>query len=42
MPLSYTTIADWSRLKGISVKPHEVDALIYLDAAMLSPGEAGE
>lgn len=39
MPLSYTTIRDWSRLKGIDVEPHEVMALIALDAAMLYPGD---
>jgi hypothetical protein len=39
MPLSYTTIADWARLNQIDVSPHEVHALITLDAAMLSPGE---
>jgi hypothetical protein len=39
MPLSYTTIADWARLKEVDIDPHEVGALIALDAAMLAPGE---
>jgi hypothetical protein len=39
MPLSYTTIADWARLKDMAPLPHEVDALIQLDAVMLYPGE---
>lgn len=40
MPLSYTTIADWARLKDVDVEPHEVGALIALDSAMLHPGDA--
>jgi hypothetical protein len=40
LPLSFTTIAAWSELKGVSVEPHEVDALIQLDSAMLYPGDA--
>jgi hypothetical protein len=39
MPLSYSTIADWSRLKDIHPKPYEIEALIAIDAAMLNPGE---
>lgn len=36
-PLSFATIADWSRLTGTAVEPYEVDALLLLDAIMLSP-----
>lgn len=36
-PLTYTTIADWSRLTGTTVYPHEVQALLALDAVMLHP-----
>lgn len=36
-PLTYTTIADWSRLTGTTVHPHEVEALIRLDAVFLNP-----
>ena len=39
MPLSYSTIADYSRLNDIYIAPHEVAALILLDSVMLSPGE---
>jgi hypothetical protein len=39
MPLSYTTIADYSRLKDVYFKPHEIEALIAIDAAMLYPDE---
>ncbi len=39
-PLTYTTVADWSRLKGVKPEPHEVEALLTLDAVMLFPGEA--
>lgn len=41
-PLSYATIESWSRLKGVRVKPHEVDALIALDGFMLNPGKEEE
>lgn len=37
-PLSYTTIADWSRLKRVDVLPHEVEAVIILDSILFSPG----
>lgn len=33
-PLGYGTIADWSRLTDQHPEPHEVDALLRLDAAM--------
>ncbi len=36
-PLSYGTIAEWSRVSAIVPEPHEVEALFYLDAVMLSP-----
>ena len=35
-PLSYTTIADWARLKDVQPKPHEVEAMIVLDAILCS------
>jgi hypothetical protein len=38
-PLSYATIAEWSRLKGVPILPIEVEALMLLDSAMLYPGE---
>ncbi len=38
-PLTYSTIADWARLKDVDIEPHEVDALLYLDAVMLHPGD---
>jgi hypothetical protein len=38
-PLSYSTIADWSRLKGVVILPEEIDALLLLDSVMLFPGE---
>jgi hypothetical protein len=41
LPLSYTTIADWSRLTGQVIRPHEVAALIQLDA-ILCVGEMPE
>lgn len=41
-PLSYSTIADWARLKKVDIEPHEVEALILLDAAMLSPDDTTE
>ncbi len=33
-PLSYGTIADWSRLTGNRPTPDEVEALLYLDAVL--------
>lgn len=38
-PLSYSTIVDWMRLKGVVVAPEEIDALLLLDSAMIAPGE---
>ena len=38
-PLSYSTIADWARLKGVTPLPHEVDALIALDSVRRHPPE---
>lgn len=38
-PLSYTTIVAWSRLMGITVEPHEAEALIAIDGALRHPGE---
>ena len=42
VPLTYTTIADWKELKGIDIAPHEVEALLMLDAVMTYPGEPEE
>lgn len=39
LPLTYTTIADWSRLTGTEVRPDEVRALMLLDAIWLNPPE---
>jgi hypothetical protein len=39
MPVSFTTIADYSRLKDIQFRPHEVDAIVQLDSVLLYPGE---
>jgi hypothetical protein len=38
-PLTYSTIAHWSRLTETRVESDEVRALILLDAIMLNPGE---
>lgn len=38
-PLTYSTIAHWMRLRDHRLLPHEVDALIMLDLALLHPGE---
>lgn len=38
-PLSYSTLADWSHLKGVTLEPHEVESLLILDAYMSAPGE---
>lgn len=38
LPLTYTTIADWSRLTGNNPRPYEVEALFALDAILLSDG----
>ncbi|HXG70341.1 MAG TPA: hypothetical protein VNJ04_06965 [Gemmatimonadaceae bacterium] len=37
LPLTYSTISDWSRLQDIPVAPHEVDALMVLDRTLLYP-----
>jgi hypothetical protein len=39
LPLTYSTIADWSRLEDVDVKPHEVQALLILDRTMLYPSD---
>ena len=36
-PLTYTTIMDWAVLTDRSVQPHEVQALMALDAVMRFP-----
>lgn len=36
-PLSYTTVAAWSQLTDTAIRPHEVDALMALDAAIRNP-----
>lgn len=36
-PLTYGTIADWARLTGRDLQPHEVHALITLDAVLRHP-----
>lgn len=36
-PISYGTIADWARLTGRAPAPHEIRALLRLDAAMRRP-----
>jgi hypothetical protein len=41
-PLTYTTIADWSRLNRVPIDPEEVRALMQLDAAMLYPDKLGK
>jgi hypothetical protein len=41
-PLTYTTVADWSRLMGLAVAPHEVEALMQIDGVMRHPGEPGD
>lgn len=35
-PLSYPVIAEWARLTGRDPQPHEVEALIRLDAELLA------
>jgi len=37
-PLSYETVAAWARLSGERPRPFEVEALMDLDAVLLSPG----
>ena len=41
-PLTYGTIADWSRLTDQYPEPHEVDALFQIDAAMIYTPEVEE
>jgi hypothetical protein len=41
-PLSYATVESWSRLKGVDVMPHEIDALFLLDSVMIYPGNPDE
>lgn len=41
-PLSYATVEAWARLCEIPVEPHEVEALMALDGAMLCPDEVQE
>ena len=36
-PLSFTTIRDWATLTGRAVEPHEVHALLTLDAVRRNP-----
>lgn len=36
-PLSHSTIDAWARLKRLTIEPHEVDALLWLDGIMLNP-----
>lgn len=38
VPLTYSTIAEWSRLTDTVVAPHEVHALIVLDSVRCHPG----
>lgn len=40
-PLSYSTIADWARLMDVTVQPHEVEALLILDAIRAHPSPSG-
>jgi hypothetical protein len=39
-PLGYATVAAWAQLMAITVAPHEVEALMMLDAVMRHPGDA--
>jgi hypothetical protein len=36
-PLSYSTIAEWSRLKHIPIESDEVDVLLMLDGILMHP-----
>jgi hypothetical protein len=38
--LTYSTVRDWARLTGRRPLPHEVHALLELDAVLCHPGEA--
>lgn len=39
VPLTYATIADWSRLMKVVPDPEDVNALFTLDAVLLSSGK---
>lgn len=39
LPLTYATLSAWAALRGRRLQPHEVDALLVLDAIRLHPGE---
>jgi hypothetical protein len=41
-PLSYSQVEAWSRLLDIEVEPHEVAALMELDAAIRNPDPPAE
>jgi len=41
-PLAFSTVMDWARLTGNDPDPLEVEALIAVDAALLSAGHAPE
>ena len=36
-PLGYATVEAWARLMDVEVEPHEVEALMVLDAVMRNP-----
>ncbi len=38
-PLSYSTVEAWAKLTGHRPLPYEVEALMVLDAAMMSKGD---
>ena len=38
-PLGYNTIQSWANLTGNNPAPYEIDALIMLDAAMMTPDD---
>ena len=42
LPLTFTTIADWSKLLDINILPEEVSALMQIDRALLYPVNEGE
>jgi hypothetical protein len=41
-PLSYQTVAEWGRLTDTRIAPHEVEALMVLDAAIRQSSEEVE
>lgn len=41
-PLSYGTLAEWSKLNHTELSPIEVQALMYLDAILLTPDKKHE